>query len=67
VVTGIRNEAAGSKTRKKVATENTKVTDQEMAQINIIRDEFHGEWNYTTQGNRVNGQLGNVGANILHR
>jgi hypothetical protein len=23
------------------------VTDQEMAQINIIRDEFHGEWNYT--------------------
>jgi hypothetical protein len=23
------------------------VTDQEMAQINILRDEFHGEWNYT--------------------
>jgi hypothetical protein len=23
------------------------VTDQEMSQINIIRDEFHGEWNYT--------------------
>jgi hypothetical protein len=23
------------------------VTDQEMAQINIVRDEFHGEWNYT--------------------
>ncbi len=21
------------------------VTDQEMSQINIIRDEFHGEWN----------------------
>jgi Rhodopirellula transposase DDE domain len=25
------------------------VTDQEMAQLNIIRDEFHGEWNYTLQ------------------
>jgi len=25
------------------------VTDQEMSQINIIRDEFHGEWNYTLQ------------------
>lgn len=23
------------------------VTDQEMAQINIVRNEFHGEWNYT--------------------
>ena len=23
------------------------VTDQEMTEINIIRDEFHGEWNYT--------------------
>jgi len=23
------------------------VTDDEMSQINIIRDEFHGEWNYT--------------------
>ena len=25
------------------------VTDQEMAQINILRNEFHGEWNYTIQ------------------
>ena len=23
------------------------VTEQEMAQLNLIRDEFHGEWNYT--------------------
>jgi len=23
------------------------VSDQEMSQINILRDEFHGEWNYT--------------------
>jgi hypothetical protein len=23
------------------------VTDKEMAEINIVRDEFHGEWNYT--------------------
>jgi len=30
------------------------VTDQEMAQLNIIRDEFHGEWNYTLR-NRNNG------------
>ena len=30
-----------------------KVTDEEMALINIIRDEFHGEWNYTIKpGNR---------------
>ena len=25
------------------------VTDQEMSRINIIHDEFHGEWNYTLQ------------------
>ncbi len=25
------------------------VTDQEMAQINIPRDELHGEWTYTLQ------------------
>jgi transposase len=24
-----------------------KVSDQEMASLNIVRDEFHGEWNYT--------------------
>jgi len=24
-----------------------KVSDQEMAQLNILRDHFHGEWNYT--------------------
>ena len=23
------------------------VTDEEIAAINIVRDEFHGEWNYT--------------------
>ena len=23
------------------------VSDEEMAEINIVRDEFHGEWNYT--------------------
>jgi hypothetical protein len=23
------------------------VSDEEMARINIVRDEFHGEWNYT--------------------
>ena len=25
----------------------TKVSDAEMEAINIVRDEFHGEWNYT--------------------
>ncbi len=24
-----------------------KVSDEEMAQINIEKNEFHGEWNYT--------------------
>ena len=24
-----------------------KVSDEEMAQLNILRDDFHGEWNYT--------------------
>jgi hypothetical protein len=24
-----------------------KVSDQEMAELNILRDDFHGEWNYT--------------------
>jgi hypothetical protein len=24
-----------------------KVSDQEMAELNILRDRFHGEWNYT--------------------
>ena len=24
-----------------------KVTDHEMEKLNIIRNEFHGEWNYT--------------------
>jgi len=29
------------------------VSDEEMAEINIVRDEFHGEWNYTIHpGNR---------------
>jgi hypothetical protein len=28
-------------------TKGIKVTDEELRQANIIRDEFHGEWNYT--------------------
>jgi hypothetical protein len=27
------------------------VSDEEMAAINIVRDEFHGEWNYTIRPN----------------
>jgi hypothetical protein len=26
-----------------------KTTDEELRQVNIIRDEFHGEWNYAIQ------------------
>ena len=26
-----------------------KVSDKELAEVHIIRDEFHGEWNYTIQ------------------
>jgi transposase len=29
----------------------TKVTDEELRQVNIIRDEFHGEWNYAIHPN----------------
>lgn len=28
-------------------TKGIKVTDKELGQVNIIRDEFHGEWNYS--------------------
>ena len=35
-----------------------KVSDAEMATINIVRDAFHGEWNYTiSPGNRSNGAV----------
>jgi hypothetical protein len=27
------------------------VSDDDMARVNILRDEFHGEWNYTIQPN----------------
>ncbi len=29
----------------------TKVSDAEMDAINIVRDEFHGEWNYAIKPN----------------
>jgi len=32
-------------------TKGTKVTDEELRQVNIIRDEFHGEWNYAIHPN----------------
>lgn len=25
----------------------TKVTDEELATVNIVRDSFHGDWNYS--------------------
>lgn len=28
-------------------TKGIKITDKELKQVNIIRDEFHGEWNYS--------------------
>lgn len=32
-------------------TKGIKVTDEELRQVNIIRDEFHGEWNYAIRPN----------------
>ena len=32
---------------KNIYPTGIKVTDEEMSQLNIVRDEFHGEWNYT--------------------
>ena len=26
-----------------------KVSDEEMAALNLVRDDFHGEWNYTLE------------------
>lgn len=31
-----------------------KVTDDELAAINLVRDSFHGEWNYTIKPQLVN-------------
>ena len=40
-------------------TKGTKVSDAEMDAINIARDEFHGEWNYTQlRPNHNSGQSG---------
>lgn len=30
-----------------------KISDQELAKLNIIRDDFHGEWNYTINPQRI--------------
>ena len=32
---------------KNIYSTGIKVTDEEMSQLNIVKDEFHGEWNYT--------------------
>ena len=29
-----------------------KITDQQLAAVNIVRDEFHGDWNYTIHPNQ---------------
>lgn len=59
----IVNLIAGTTTKKglKIKAEidpteyNTgiKISDQEMATLNIIRDDFHGEWNYTIMPHEV--------------
>lgn len=28
-------------------SKGTKITDREMKNLNIVKDKFHGEWNYT--------------------
>jgi Rhodopirellula transposase DDE domain len=42
--TGLRVRAACDRNRYPTGI---KVTDQELAAVNLRRDEFHGEWNYT--------------------
>jgi hypothetical protein len=43
--------AKGVKVRAKIETNEyetgKKITDEELQNINIIKSEFHGEWNYT--------------------
>lgn len=36
---------------KNIYPTGVKVTDEEMKKLNIVRDEFHGEWNYTIKPN----------------
>jgi hypothetical protein len=31
-----------------------KISDEEMAKLNITRADFHGEWNYTIKPRRAN-------------
>ena len=40
--------------RRKYAT-GGKISDEEMKQINIARNKFHGEWNYTIKPRVLNG------------
>ena len=57
----IVNLIASTTTRKGLAVQcvldtnkypkGIKVTDEELRQVNIIRDEFHGEWNYAIHPN----------------
>jgi len=57
----IVNLIASTTTRKGLAVQcildtnkypkGIKVTDEELRQVNIIRDEFHGEWNYAIHSN----------------
>jgi hypothetical protein len=30
-----------------------KMTDKEMESLNLIRDSFHGEWNYTLRARKI--------------
>jgi len=34
-----------------------KVTDEELAGVNILRDSFHGDWNYTILPDRLKGDM----------
>ena len=54
---GLTTTAKGLKVRcrldQKKYPKGIKVTDQQMATINIKRDEFHGDWNYTIHPNNT--------------
>lgn len=68
----IVNLIKATKTRKGLAVEasldknkypsGVKVTDKEMAAINLAKDDFHGEWNYQINAQASHGRLNCLGS-----
>jgi hypothetical protein len=34
-------------TDENIYTKGIKVSDEELSKVNLVKDDFHGEWNYT--------------------